>query len=160
MDNWIQAIYNKTGIPLNEDDLALEYNQGQWWLILHGYSVLPVGVTPDPNEAITPATRAAIAWGMRQRLSEIIPKVQRLIEALCPETARDIDITVVCAEGMESAHLDSNEFDSGWPLFLLRLSTGTVDVEVDLNPYVPDDPFDFDDVQRQAAVILQVARSN
>ena len=35
-----------------------------------------------------------------------------------------------------------------------------IDVEVDLNPYMPDDPFDWPEVHRQASVILQVVPSS
>ena len=56
-------------------------------------------------------------------------------------------------------YLETSGLERGWPHFVLRLSAGGFDVEVDLNPYVPDEPFDLDEVQRQAEVILQVAGS-
>lgn len=159
MDDWTKAIYDATGIPLKEGDLTLAFNGGQWRLELHRYPVLPVGAAPDPHAAVTPAIRGALAQAMEQRLSEIVPQVRRLVEALGAERARDVTITVVNTEGGGACTLEGAAVERGWPHFLLRLSAGGFDVEVDLNPYVPDDPFDLDEVQRQADVILQVARS-
>lgn len=159
MDKWIQAIYDATGIPLSEADLTLAFRERQWWLVLHRHPVLPVGANPDPHEAVTPAARAALARGMKLRLSETIPRVQRLLDAQDAERARDVEVAVVNAEGRRSLDANLTELERGWPHFLLRLSTGGFDVAVDLNPYVPDDPFELDEVKRLAGVILQVARS-
>ena len=159
MDNWIQAIYDATGIPLKEEDLSLAFREGQWWLVLYRYPILPIGTRPDPNEAVTSSTRTALAQGMEQRLSETIPQVQHLIKTLGKEQARFVAVAVVNAEERVSPYLDSTETERGWPHFLLRLSAGSFDVEIDMNPYVPEEPLDLDEVQRQANVILQVVRS-
>ena len=157
MENWVQAIYDVTGIPLKDEDLTLVQRDGQWWLELHRYPVLPVGVNPDPYKVITQETRKALARGMEQRLAENVPKVQHLIEQLGADRAQQIAILVVSTDERGSTPYPSADFERGWPHFLLRLSAGGFDVEVDLNPYVPDEPFEFDEVQRQASVILQVA---
>ena len=159
MDHWIQAIYEATGIPLREEELELVFDKGEWWILLHDYPVLPVGSVPDPNIAITSMARAALAQGMMKRLSEIVPHIRDQIETLDAERAQDVTISVVNVEETASSYLESIELERGWPHFLLRLSTGGFDVEIDLTPYVPADPYDFDEVRRQAEVILQVARS-
>ncbi|MEM6925996.1 MAG: hypothetical protein AAF602_03620 [Myxococcota bacterium] len=159
MDDWTQAIYDATGIPLNEADLTLSFTAGQWTLELHRYAVLPVGADPDPHGAITPSVRGALARAMEQRLSETVPQVRRLVEARDAERARDVTITIVNTEKGRVPFLESPTVERGWPHFLLRLSARGFDVEVDLNPYEPDAPFELDEVQRQVDVILQVARS-
>ena len=51
--------------------------------------------------------------------------------------------------------LEAETFDAD----LVIDCTGGFDVEVDLNPYVPDEPYELDEVTRLAGIILQVARS-
>ena len=160
MDNWIQAIYDTTGIPLDEEHLTLAFREEQWWLVFHGYPVWPVGVEADPFQTVTPAIRIALAAAMTQRLSEIIPVIRGQINEQSSEHSHHVSITVVNIAEMAITSMDDHELERGWPHFVLRLSSGGFDVEVDLNPYVPHDPCDPDEVQRQAAIILEVARTN
>ncbi|MEO0606400.1 MAG: hypothetical protein AAF211_33540 [Myxococcota bacterium] len=159
MDDWTQAIYDKTGIPLQEGDLTLAFEGGQWWLALHHHAFLPVGTAPDPHVAVTPTIRGALARAMKKRLSDSLPKVQRLVDALGATPDQAVTIAVVNTEEGAVPFLDDATSERGWPHFLLRLSAKGFDVEVDLDPYMPDAPFDPDEVQRQAEIIVQVARS-
>ena len=160
MHDWTQAIYDATGIPLQEDDVKLAYDDGQWWLELHAIRVLAAGPSPDPRVVITPALHGLLVKAMEQRLSAIVPQVRRLVDQLDAEGSEKVDIAVVLADGAVSPHLDDHEFERGWPHFLLRLTAGGFDVEADLNPYAPDEPFEVHEVRRQAEVILQVARAS
>ena len=85
MEEWAQAIYDATGIPLKESELVLAFRGRQWWLMYHRHPVLLVGSDSDSLEAVTPTVRADLIRVMEQRLSESIPVVQRLIEALDAE---------------------------------------------------------------------------
>ncbi|MEN0064163.1 MAG: hypothetical protein AAGA48_18580 [Myxococcota bacterium] len=177
MDNWTQAIYDATGIPLDEGDLTLTVSGGQGVLALHHYPVLQVGADPDPHNAVTPAIRRSLAQAMEQRLAETLPQVRNLLEAQDARHAKDVKVTVVNPEAafplirftapalsvLDSAlppPAEDGEAERGWPHFTLRLSACGFDVEVDLNPYEPDAPFDLDEVRRQVEVILQVVRSS
>ena len=158
MDEWIQAIYDETGIPLNEEDLSLAFREGQWWLMLHRYPVLPAGPEPDASSTVDGFTRLALAHGMEQRLGESIPRVMALIEAVGGEQAANVTVSVAHTEGRGSLDSGNGEPVRGWPHFFLRLSAGGFDVEADLNPYECDDPFEWNEVEQQVGVILQVAR--
>lgn len=158
MDAWIQAIYDATGIPLDDGDLQLAVHGDQGWLVLHGVEVVPVPADPDPREVVTPAIRGALARAMGQRLGRVVPEVRRLLDVLDAARAGEVGVQVVDAEGSADSPLAHEGPERGWPHFVLRLSAGGFDVEVDLNPYVLDDPLDLDEVGRQAEVILQVAR--
>ena len=160
MDNWIQAIYDATGIPLKEEDLSLGFLEGQWWLALHGSPVMPVGADPAPHKALPTEIRAALTQGMIRRLSKTIPRVRHLIQALGGSLAQDVDIQVVYTETFSCPSLGKESVERCWPHFVLRLSVGDFDVEIDLNPYVPEAPYDLDEVHRQADVILQLARAH
>ena len=157
MDDWVQAIYETTGIPLQEETLSLSKREGQWWLEFHSRPILPVGQTPDPYNTPPSEIREALSRGMKQRLSTSLPQVRHLLNTLASDSASNVEIFVVSDEEGGPTGL-SDGIDRGWPQFLLRLSAGGFDVEVDLNPYVPEDPFDLDELQRQAEIILQVAR--
>ena len=158
MRHWTQSVYDATGIPLDEADVDVAFHDGQWWLVVHRQAVLGLGADPDSDTAVTPVIRAALALAMKARLSQILPRVQRLLEGLDPVVARTVVVSVVNAEDVPDPWIDTTEFERGWPHFLLRLSAGRLDVEVDLNPYVPDDPVDLGDVTRQAGVLLDAVR--
>ena len=156
MNDWVQAIYDATGIPLEEEDLSLGLCGSLWWLELHRYPVFSIGDTPDRHASANLVKRKALIRGMEQRLSEILPKVQSLLEDFGGDRARSIALIVRCTEDSSAQSLPVSEFDRGWPHFSLQLSAGLFDVEVDLNPYVPDDPFDPEELERQAHIILQL----
>ena len=158
MDDWVLAIYDATGIPLDEGDLALAFVEAQWWLMLHRVPVLPVGDDPDPA-SVTASIRPALSSAMAERLSHNGPRVRRVLESMSADRAGEVAIEVVHSDGVDAQFVEGTEPERGWPHFRLRLSAGGFDVEVDLDPLVPDDPFDAEDLRRQAAVILQVLGS-
>lgn len=160
MNSWTQAIYDITGIPLSDEDLAIEFRDGQRWLVVHDYPVWPLEADARPFQTVTPAFRTALAAAMTQRLSSIIPRVQRWLVGQNATQAQHVTVAVVYMEENDGPQLDDSDAQRGWPHFVLRLSTGGFDVEVDLNPYMPDDPFDWPEVHRQASVILQVVPSS
>ena len=159
MDHWTQAIYEVTGIPIDAEDLALVFADGQYWLEFHHVRVWPVGAHPDP-QVVRAGIRAGLFQAMERRLAEGIPQVERLLEALDPDTAAQVTVSVVNATGSGAFLMEEADFERGWPHFLLRLTAAGFDVEVDLNPYLPDTPFELEELQRQADVILQVARAS
>lgn len=159
MEDWIQVIYDATGIPLDEADLGLAFAEGEWALLLHGHHVVRVGAMPVAPTSMGPPIRGALATAMERRLAENLPRVREVVERIDAEGAGQVAVTVVNAEGSVDGCLAAVEGERGWPHFLLRLSAGGFDVEVDLNPYVPDDPVDWGEVRRQVEVILQVART-
>ena len=157
MDAWTRVIYDATGIPLREEELTWVHRDAGWWLLLHGHPVLPVGADPSAVAVAPAGLREALAEAMAHRLRASIPRARRLLEALDPTHAARIAITVVNTEAMGALDTDAQAFEGGWPHFGLRLSAGALDVEVDLDPYRPEDPFDPDELKSQARVILQVA---
>ena len=64
MNDWIQAIYDATGIPLEEDDLSVGRYGTQWWLELHRYPVFPIGEDPNRHASITLVKRKALTRGI------------------------------------------------------------------------------------------------
>ena len=144
-------------LELRQTKIRLMHRHRQWWLEFHSRPVLPVGQTPDPYNTPPSEIREALSRGMKQRLSMRLPQVRHLLNTLASDSASNVEIFVVSDEEKGPTGL-SDGIDRGWPQFLLRLSAGGFDVEVDLNPYVPEDPFDLDELQRQAEIILQVAR--
>jgi hypothetical protein len=154
MKHWTQAIYEATGIPVDEEDLALALRDGTWQLLLYQYPVLAVGSDPDPG-MVTPAIGGALSRAMEQRLSKNVRRVQHLLESINARGARDVDIRVLNADG-DVSYVGGIESGRGWPHFVLQLTAGGFDVAIDLDPYTPDEPFDLEDLRQQAEVILQV----
>ena len=118
-----QAIYDATGIPLEEDDLSVGRYGTQWWLELHRYPVFPIGEDPNRHASITLVKRKALTRGMEQRLSEALPEVKRILEDLGGSRAAAISMVVRCTQDSDSEPLTVSEFDRGWPHFSLQLST-------------------------------------
>ena len=159
MDAWTQVIYDATGIPLREEDLTWVRRDARWWLQWHGHPVLPVDADPQAVAVAPAGLREALAEAMAHRLRQSIPRARGLLDALDPTHAAGITIAVVNTAPMGALDPGAQEFEVGWPHFRLRLSAGTLDVEVDLDPYHPEDPFDPDALKAQATVILQVAKA-
>lgn len=155
MTDWPRAIYDATGIPLEEDDIIVAFREGHPWLMLHRHPVLKLRSGPSPDTASLTGLRGALAAAMERRLAESVPRVEQLLRTLAPEAAHHIQVAVVNAEGFPSLLGPPSE-ERGWPHFLLRLSALGLDVEVDLDPYTPDAPYDLQEVRRQAEVLLQV----
>ena len=158
MDQWTHAIYDATGIPLNEEDLSLALREGQWWLMFHRHPILELGAQPDPPETLDSALRPSLSLGMEKRLSEEVPKIQRLLHIMGAPPHPAIRVTVVNVEGRYAPMTAHAAPERGWPHFVLRLSAKGFDVEVDLNPYTPDTPYDIDDLRRQANVMFHVVQ--
>ena len=159
MERWTEAIYEATGIPLSEEQVAVVPRDGEWWLLVFRQPVLALGGSPDATHAVTPALRPALARALQARLSRVLPRVLQRVEAVDPVGARDVTAAVVNGEDPHQPLGDPQGSERGWPNFGLRLSVGRLDVEVDLNPYQPEDPVDLDEVARQAAVLFAAVRS-
>ncbi len=159
MERWTDAVYEATGIPLSEEDVRLVCRDGEWWLLVFGHPVRPLGPSPDPTRVVTPALRQDLARALQARLSWVLPRVLRLVESLDPVGAGQVTAAVVNAEDPQHPLAGPTDPERGWPHFGLRLSSGDLDVEVDINPYQPDEPVDLEEVARQASVLLQAVRS-
>ena len=140
----------------DDEDLQLAFREGQWWLLFHRRTLLAAGDDPDAGAPVPPGIRESLIRVMQQRLAETLPRVQGLLAGLDARRATQIALAVVNPEDDPLVQVAPRESERGWPLFVLRLSHGELDVEVDLNPYVPGDPFDPEEVARQAAVLLRV----
>ena len=149
MERWTQAIYEATGIPLSEEEVAVVPREGEWWLLVFRQPVLALGGSPDATHAVTPALRSALAGALQARLSRVLPRVLQRVEAVDPVGACDVTAVVVNGEDPHQLLADAQGSERGWPNFGLRLSVGVLDVEVDLNPYQPEDPVDLQCVDPQ-----------
>ncbi|MEC7241480.1 MAG: hypothetical protein VXW32_09595 [Myxococcota bacterium] len=156
MNDWVQAIYDATGVPLEEENLGLRLHGSTWWLEHFQYPIFAIGDTPSRHASIALVDREGLLRSMERKLSETLPSVRSLLKDLGGEQADAISLGVLCTQNRGPDSLPTSEFDRGWPHFSLRLSAGVSDVEVDLNPYVPEDPFDQDELIRQAEILLQV----
>lgn len=158
MEHWTDAVYEATGIPLAEADVAVVAREEHWWLVVFHQPVLALGTDPAATRAVTPMLRPALVRALQARLSRVLPQVQRRVEALDPVRAGAVTAAVVIGEDPTPSLDGPQAPERGWPHVGLRLSVGALDVEVDLDPYDPDDPVDLDEVTRQAAVLLEAVR--
>ena len=156
MNDWVQVIYEATGIPLNEENLSLRLHDNSWWVELYRYPIFSIGDNPARHASLALVERKALTKGMEKRLSETFPAVRNILRDLGGERADAISLVVLSTQDRGLESLSISDFDRGWPHFSLQLSAGIFDVEVDLNPYVPEDPFDPEELKRQAEIILQL----
>ena len=156
MDQWTHAIYDATGIPLSEEALSLPsvmVNGGSCFTGTRFWSSVP-NPTPLKHSTRRYAQRCRSAWRSDS------PRSPRFSASYTPWVPPHpaIRVTVVNVEGRYAPMIEHAAPERDWPHFVLRLSTNGFDVEVDLNPYTPDTPYDIDDLRRQANVMFHVVQ--